>query len=269
MSSNARAPWTEGCGPVPAAVRCTLRSPADQSLHGFTDGASGCQGTGSLPALFVCLWLRLSRCSAGRPRILLTQDLANQSIDLSRFPQLKPLFQLGVSVDTFRVFSEEQAASVAAEQGPGLATAHGSFETFCPSRGVSRDHTSRKCHRRGPAALGEQLLVSIGQIGVPGGAIRQRAVVQGFSWEHWLRALRELLINGPASASYVLRPRLPTVLKGVPNSKFPKWCTAVPETALVDRMAPQTMQLPDAFGEQSLPTMLVSHVQHEAVISWV
>ena len=41
---------------------------------------------------------------------------------------------------TFRDFSEEQAASVAAEQSPGLVTAHGSFETFCPGSGVSRDH---------------------------------------------------------------------------------------------------------------------------------
>ena len=85
----------------------------------------------------------------------------------SRFPQQKPLFQLGVSVDTFRDFSEEQAASVAAKQDPGLVTAHGSFETLCPGRGVSRDHASRECHRRGPAELGEQLLVSICQDDVP------------------------------------------------------------------------------------------------------
>ena len=39
-------------------------------------------------------------------------------------------------------------------------TAHGSFETFRLSRGVSRDHTLRECHRRGPAKLGEQLLIS-------------------------------------------------------------------------------------------------------------
>ena len=85
MSSNARAPWDEGRGPVPAAVRSTLRSPVDQSLRGFAGGASGCQGTCSLPALFVCLRLRLPRCSAQRPGVLLTQDQANQSVDLSRF----------------------------------------------------------------------------------------------------------------------------------------------------------------------------------------
>ena len=30
--------------------------------------------------------------------------------------------------------------TVATEQSPGLVTAHGSIETFCPSRGASRDH---------------------------------------------------------------------------------------------------------------------------------
>ena len=64
---------------------------------------------------------RLPRCSAQRPSVLLTQDQGNQSVDLSRFPLLQPLFQLRVSVDTFRDFSEEQAASVAAKQGPGLS----------------------------------------------------------------------------------------------------------------------------------------------------
>ena len=48
MSAEARAPRDEGCGPVPAAVR--------RALRGTTDFDDGCQGTGSLPALFVCLW---------------------------------------------------------------------------------------------------------------------------------------------------------------------------------------------------------------------
>ena len=65
--------------------------------------------------------LRLPCCSAQRPGVLLTQDQGNQSVDLSRSPLLKPLFELRVSVDTFRDFSEEQAASVAAKQGPGLS----------------------------------------------------------------------------------------------------------------------------------------------------
>ena len=81
-------------------------------------------------------------------------------------------------------------------------------------------------------------------------------------------------------------PMLPTVLKGVPNPKVPEWCMAVAETASVAPPRPyhatnhagstvKMTQLPDAFGEQSMPTMLLSHVQHEAVIrggnvsSWI
>ena len=40
-----------------------------------------------------------------------------------------------------------------------------------------RETTPRECHRRGPAELGEQLLLSISEDDVPDGAIRQRAVV--------------------------------------------------------------------------------------------
>ena len=66
MSSSARAPQDEGCTPVPAAVCRALRGAAHQSLHGFADGSSDCHGAGSFPALFVCLWLRPSCCSAKR-----------------------------------------------------------------------------------------------------------------------------------------------------------------------------------------------------------
>ena len=144
MSSNARASRDEDCTPVPATVRGSLRCAADQSLHGFADGSSGCQGTGSLPALFVRLWLHPSCCSAKMPRILLTQDFGGQIADVSRFPQVESLFQLGVPVDTNRDFSKEDAITEAADQSPGLMTAHGSFETLCPSRGVARDQTSRE-----------------------------------------------------------------------------------------------------------------------------
>ena len=82
--------------------------------------------------------VRLSASASSlRPGVLLTQDQANQSGALSRFPWLKPLFQLGVSVDSFRDFSE-QAAPVTAKQGRGLVTAHGSFEALCPGRGEAR-----------------------------------------------------------------------------------------------------------------------------------
>ena len=81
-------------------------------------------------------------------------------------------------------------------------------------------------------------------------------------------------------------PRLPAVLKGVPNSKFAKWCIAVARTAQVASPLPygatwhtwstvKMTQLPNAFEEQSLSTMLLSHAQHEAMItggnvsSWV
>ena len=123
------------------------------------------------PRPFVSLWLHSSCCSARRPRDLLTQNFGDQIADLSRFPQL--------GVDTFRVFSQEQATTEGAEQSPGLVAARGSFETVCPSRGVARDH-ARECHRRGPAKLGEQLLVSVSQNDVPDRAARKRAVVQRF-----------------------------------------------------------------------------------------
>ena len=169
----------------------------DQSLHGFADGSSSCQGTGSLPALFVCLWLHPSCCSAKRPRALLTQDFGDQIADLPRFPQVKSLSQLGVPVDTFRDFSKEQATTEAAEQCPGLVTARDSFETVCPSR----DHAPRECHRGSPAKLDEQLLVSVSQNDVPERAVQKGAAVQRFSWRYWLRALRELLTGCRTAAS--------------------------------------------------------------------
>ena len=50
------------------------------------------------------------------------------------------LFQVGVSVDTLRDFSEEQAASVAAKQGPGLMTAHGFLEALPEPWRIERPH---------------------------------------------------------------------------------------------------------------------------------
>ena len=109
---------------------------------------------------------------------------------------------------------------MAAKQGPGLVTAHGSFETLCLSRGVSRDHTSRECHRRGLAELGEQLLVSISEDDVSYVAVRKRAVVQWFSWRHWLRVLRKVVTGCRTAGRCVLMPGLSSVLKSVPNAKF-------------------------------------------------
>ena len=203
--------------------------------------------------------------SSLRPGVLLSQDQINQSGALSRFPWLKPLFQFGVSVDTFRDFSE-QAAPVTAKQGRGLVTAHGSFEALCRGRGAARDHASRECHCGGAAKLREQLLVSVCQNDVP------KRAVQRFTWRHWLRALKQLLIHG--RTSYILTPRLPAVLKGVPNTKFPEVvycccrdCTASSRPYGATYQTSPTVkvtQLPDAFGEQSLPTVLLSHTQHVA-----
>ena len=55
VSSNARAPWDESCSPVPATISRAVRGAANESLHGFADGSSGCQGARSFPALFICL----------------------------------------------------------------------------------------------------------------------------------------------------------------------------------------------------------------------
>ena len=77
------------------------RAAAHQSLHGFADGSSGCQGAGSFPALSVCLWLHPPCCSAKRSRVLLTQDLPNQIADLLRLPHSKSSFQFRVSVSAF------------------------------------------------------------------------------------------------------------------------------------------------------------------------
>ena len=136
---------------------------------------------------------------------------------------------------------------VAAEQSPGLVTAHGSFETFCSSRGVSRDRASRECHRWDPAKLGEQTHVSFRQSDVPDGTVRKRAAVQKFSWRDWLRALRELLTGGRAAGCCVLVPRLSSILEGIPNAKFTKRSVASAKVATAarrDLTVPQTAQSP-------------------------
>ena len=257
-----------------------LRQPAEtthESLQGFADGSLRCQGASSFSALFICLRLHPSCRSSMRTGVLLTQFLGDQVTGLRRLPHSKSQFQFQVSVSAFGDLGQEQATTVAAEQGPGLVTAHGSFEAFCPSRRKPRDHTSRECPRRGLAELGEQLLVSISEDDVPDRAVRKRAVVPRFSWRCWLRALKQLFIHGRTSASCVLMPRLPTVLKRYrPHEGSWSGVLLLKKTALVASPRPygttdhtgltvKMTQLPDALGEQSLPTMLLSHVQHEAV----
>ena len=214
---------------------------------------AGSEGARSFPALFVCLWLHLPCCSAKRSRVLLTQDLANQIADLPRFPQIKSLFQFRVPVDSIRDFSKKQVTTVAAQQSPGLVTAHGSFEAFCPSRGASRDHAPRECHRRGRAKLGE-LLVPFCEGNVPNGAVWKRAVVKWVSWGHWLRALRRLLIGGRTAGRCILMSGLSSVL-------FTEWGIAVAQAATVASLRSDsatydagctvdTALLPNAIWEQ-------------------
>ena len=147
MSPNTRAPWDEGSSPVSVTVSGALGSTQHESLYGFADGSPGRQAASSFPTLFICLLLHPSFRSSKRTRVLLPRYLGDQVTDLPRFPQVESLFQLGVPVDTFRDFSKEQATTVAAQQSPGLVTSHGSFEAFCPSRGM------RECHRGGGEAL--------------------------------------------------------------------------------------------------------------------
>ena len=86
MRPDARTPRDQGCGPVCAALGGALRSTTHESLHGFADGSWGSQGTGSFPALLMCLFLHPSCCSARRPRALLTQDFGDQITDWPPFP---------------------------------------------------------------------------------------------------------------------------------------------------------------------------------------
>ena len=135
-------------------------------------------------------------------------------------------------------------------------TAHGSFETFCPSRSVSRDHASWECHRGGSAKLGEQLLVPIGEDDVSAGAVRKRAVVQRFSWGHWLRVLRKVLAGCRTTGRCVLVPGLSPVLKGVPNFKLSESSI---ESAGV---APATALRPDCPAVHTSLSIKPTHLSH-------
>ena len=59
-------------------------------------------------------------------------DLGDQNTDLSRFPQLKLLFQLGVPVNTFVDLSKEQATAEAAEQRPRTGDRSWLLRDFLP-----------------------------------------------------------------------------------------------------------------------------------------
>ena len=137
MNSNARA------RPVPAAVCRALRGAAHQSPHGFAEGSSGCQGTCSFPAMFIRLWLH---------------DLTNQIADLSRLPQLEPLFQLGVPCRHLQGSQPGASDSSCGKAGPKKGDCLWLLQDFLP-KPWRIERPPRECHRRGPAKLGEQLLV--------------------------------------------------------------------------------------------------------------
>ena len=176
------------------------------------------------------------------------QSFAGDQIsDVSHFPQVESLFQLGVPVDTFRDFSKEQATTVASEQSPRLVTAHGSFGTFCPSCG---DHG-------GLAKLGEQMRVSFRQRDVPDGAVRKRAVVQRFSWKYWLRALRELLTGGRAAGRCILVPRTVLSWKVSPSRSSRRGVSVPPRVQRRHRrdlIGPQATQVARS-RQRSCPTV--------------
>ena len=101
-------------------------------------------------------------------------------------------------------------------------TTHGSFEAFCPKRvRISRNHAARECYRGGSARLGEQLLVSLSENDVPDGAVRERAIVEGVTWGHWLR---RSLTSGRTVGGCTLMSGLSSVLKGVLEVHGEEYC---------------------------------------------
>ena len=61
-------------------------------------------------------------------------------------------FNSEFSVSAFGDLGQEQSTTVAAEESPRLVPAHGSFEAFCPCRGVPSGS---------PAELGEYLFIPL------------------------------------------------------------------------------------------------------------
>ena len=178
-----------------------LRGATDQSLHGFVDGSSGCQGTGlASRAVRLSVAASLSCCSRALP----TRNFGDQVTDLSRFPQMKSLFQLGVPVDTFRDSSKEQATTEAAEQKPKTGDRSSLLRDSLPT--PWRRERPRTAGVPSPSPGGARRAAAC-QTDVTDGAVRKRAVVQRFSWGYWLRALRKLL-TGCRTAGRSVLPRL-------------------------------------------------------------
>ena len=84
-----------------------------------------------------------------------------------------------VSARTFRHLSQQQAAAMSAQSGPGLMATDGSLKAFCPSWGIARDYAAWDGHCRDSAKIGKWLLVAFCDNDVANGAVWKRAVVEG------------------------------------------------------------------------------------------
>ena len=148
MSSRARAPRDQGCGPVLSTICRALRCSTHESFQGFADGSPGRSSRRKLVShavhQFVAALLVFS-CVA---------DLAN----IARLPKLKPKFQFRVSVRIFRHLNKQQAAAISAQHGPGLVATDGhdaasgwSLPTLSEARRACPEWGSSGvgCHRRG------------------------------------------------------------------------------------------------------------------------
>ena len=96
------------------------------------NGSHGRQAASSFPTLFISLWLHNSFSSAEWFRVLLPQCSSNKLTDLTRLPELKPKFQFCVSVSTFRYLSQQLAAAIPVQRGPGLVATDGSLKALRP-----------------------------------------------------------------------------------------------------------------------------------------
>ena len=121
--------------------------------------------------------------------------------------KLEPKFQFRVSVRTFWHLSQQQAAAVSAQHGPGLVATDGSSKAFCPSCSVA------------------------GDCDVLNGEVREWAVIKGVSWWHWLRAVRRRVSGGPADGRCILVSSLSAVLEDVTYDDVPVWSIPFAMTA--------------------------------------
>ena len=145
--------------------------------------------------------------------------------------------------------------------------------------GVARHHAGRKSHCGGSAKFGEQLLISLCENDVSNGTVRKRAVVEVVTWWHWLRAVRRMVqrLDEPRKRC-ILVSGLSTILKGIANNKaLGVEYRAFAEAAAATSSRPHCVTgntsgsvkmalLCNDFLDELLSTVLLNHVQHEAVV---